>query len=61
MRAVHPLWALVGLVLCILLATILAPVFPYPLDLILFWAGWIGAVIFLVLGILWLARGPRRL
>lgn len=61
MRGVHPLWALVGLVLCVLLAVILAPVFPYPLDAILYWVGWLGALVFLVLGILWIAAPGRRL
>jgi hypothetical protein len=60
MRGIHPLWAAIATVLCIVVALVLAPVFPAPLSTILYWAGWIGALIFVVLGIVWLAAPGRR-
>jgi hypothetical protein len=60
MRGLHPLWALVGLVLCVIVAVMVAPVFPTPIDTLLYWGGWIGALVFLVLGILWIAAPSSR-
>jgi hypothetical protein len=60
MRGIHPLWAAVAAVLCVIVALVLAPVFPVPLSTILYWAGWIGALVFVVLGIAWLAAPGRR-
>lgn len=60
MRGVHPLWAAIAAILCVVVALVLAPVFPAPLSTILYWAGWIGALIFVVLGIAWLVPPPSR-
>jgi putative Mn2+ efflux pump MntP len=61
MRGIHPLYAALGTLACIVIALFLAPVFPMPLSTILYWAGWIGALLFVVLGIVWLAAPARRL
>jgi putative Mn2+ efflux pump MntP len=60
MRGIHPLYAAIGAVLCVVLAMFIAPVFPVPLSTILYWAGWVGALIFVVLGVAWLIPAGRR-
>ena len=61
MRGLHPLWALLGAVLCIVVAVVIGPRFPDPLDDVLYWGGWIGALLFVVAGIAWFAAPSRRL
>ncbi len=54
-----PLWVryLIGVVLGVLLALVLAPYFPAPLDQLLYWVGWIVAAVCLVMAGLSFFRG----
>ena len=55
-----PLWArhVIGLIIALLVAFILAPVFPEPVSTIVYWLAIVAAVIELVLAAVALMRGP---
>lgn len=62
MRPIHPVPAIIGIIVAVLVAVYLSPVFPAPLSTIVYWAGWIVALVLLVLGAWWLTSrswGPR--
>lgn len=46
-----PLWVryLIGVALGVLLALVLAPLFPAPIDQVLYWVGWVAAAVCLIL------------
>lgn len=53
---VHPLYAFLGALVAVLVAMFVAPVFPVPLSTLLYWAGWITAVVLVILGVIGLAK-----
>lgn len=57
-----PTWLayLLGALVAVVLATVLAPVFPAPLSTLLFWGGWIAALVLTVLAVVALVRGSAR-
>jgi len=56
-----PFWArhLIAIVIALLIAFVLAPVFPYPIDVILYWLAIVVALIFTIMLIVDLLRGER--
>jgi hypothetical protein len=49
-RTIHPLYAFLGALVCVLAAVLIAPLFPHPAGTLLYWVGLIAALVLVVVG-----------
>lgn len=52
-------WYLIATVIAVVVAVFISPVFPAPLSTLLYWAGWIAALVFLIMAIVALVGHGR--